>query len=301
MTQPLLRDLVKSSNPVVTHQLLSDERDMRTLYAEAMQRADNPQPSVDLLEQPVERRREMQTQERPVEVVRKPKADRPRRRLIPALAGALAVIAIAVGVWALTSNPEPEVADASPLQLTERFDSAVASADWAAVRDVLAPDATYQLTSSGGESPVIRFADELPDSAPVEDWDGDGVVTEYDGFATLGAEIYAGGITSFLSCTQPDAFTAVCEEAREGYAFFSPSHSATWTVSVSDGLVTSIVIDVVGNGVDALAANQYRLWVVENRPDVKDQLFNAFNERILTPDTVDLHRELATEWLATQQ
>lgn len=300
MTQPQLRDLVKASNPVVTHQLLPDERVLRTLYDEAMQRAGNPQTSVDLLEQPVERRREMQTQERPIEVVRKPEARRPRRRLIPALAGALAVIAIAVGVWALTSNPEPEFADWSPLQLTDSFNEGVISGDWAGVRDVLAPEATYQITTSGGGTPVIRFADEIPPGAGVEDWDGDGVVTEYDGFATLGAEIYSGGITSFLSCTQPDAFTAVCEEAREGYAFFSPSHSATWTVSVSDGLVTAIVIDLVGNGVDALAVNQYRLWVGENRPDVKDQLFNSFNERILTPDTVELHRELATEWLATQ-
>jgi len=296
MTRQQLRELVKASNPVsAPERLLPQEQDVRTLYQQVMHRAGNPQQSADLLEQPVERRRDMQTQDKPIQIVREPRTPRSRRRLVPALAGAIAVIVIAVGVVALTGNTESDVAARSPLQVTDLFDEYIVSANYGAAADLYTQDATWQLV----ESPALRFSDELPDSAPVPDWDGDGRVTELDNFASLGVELYAGGTTNFLSCTQPDAFTAVCDEVREGWAFPSPSHSANWTFTIADGLIDSIVIDVVGQGTDSSALRNYGSWVQQNRPELAGDLVNEFTGAWkLNPDTIDMHRELVAEWQA---
>lgn len=241
----------------------------------------------------------MQTQERPSEVIGKPRATRPRRRLIPALAGALAVIVVAVGVWALTTNGERNIADRTPLEVTDLFNERVVTAD--PNSDLYAADATWQLIQGGDASPVFRFSDVLPDESPVLDWDGDGQITEMDNFFSLGVELYAGGVTDFLACAQSDTVTALCDEIREGYAFKNPSHSANWTFTITDGLISKIVIDLVGNGTDAAAVNSYRLWVDENRPELVDDLFaSAFlgTQLQLTPDTIETHRQIVAEWQA---
>lgn len=162
----------------------------------------------------------MQTQEKPIEVVREPRARRPKRRLVPALAGAFAVIVVAVGVWALTGGDETNIADRSPLEVTALFNERIVTAD--PNYDLYAADATWQLTGQS-ESPVFNFSDVLPATAPVLDWDGDGQVTELDNFFSLGVELYAGGVTDFLSCSQQDAVTAVCEEVREAMRFRIPA------------------------------------------------------------------------------
>ncbi|MBT8217742.1 MAG: hypothetical protein HKN74_10320 [Acidimicrobiia bacterium] len=299
MTQPQLRDLVKASNPVVTHQLLSDERDVRTLLAEAKQRAGNPQPSDDLLERPVERRRDMQTQERPIQQVPAQKVPIQRRRLIPAMAGALAVIVIAVGAWALTRDSEPEVAS-SPIEVMELFDQNAITADYMGAGDIYTPDATYQFIFVDGQSPEIRFFDELPETAGVPDWDGNGTINELDGFLGLGVEVSIGGTTQLLSCTQTDPATAVCDEVREGFAFKNPDHQATWTIGFVGGLIDSIVIEIGPNdGTDGSAVRTYAGWVGANHPDEAASLVNEFSGELkVTPDNLERHRELVAEWVA---
>ena len=301
MTQQQLRELIKASNPVSTPaRLLPHDQDVRTLFEEIMHRTGNPQPSTDPLEQPVERRRDMQTQEKPIQIVPEKQAPSPRRRLIPALAGAMTVLVIGAGVWGLTRNTEPDAAGRTPLEVMDLLQEGVVTANYSGSSDFYTADATYQLTFPDGESsPAFRFSDELPETAPVLDWDGDGQVTEMDGFIALGAELYAGGATSFLSCTQADAATAVCEEIREGFAFQNPSHSATWTVTFTDGLIDSIVVDLAGEGTDQSALRTYGMWVNVNRPELAGDLVNEFSgEWKLTPDTVGTHRELIAEWLA---
>lgn len=300
MTPQQLRELIKASNPVSSPaRLLPQDRDVRNLFHEVMHRTGNPQPSADPLEQPVERRRDMQTQEKPIQIVRGNKAPRQRRRLIPALAGAMAVLVIGAGVWGLTRNTEPDAAAGSPLEVTRLFDEGVVTADWSGTTLNYTADATYQFTFGEQQSPVFRFSDELPESAPIVDWDGDGKVTEMDGFIALGAEVYAGGTTTLLSCTQTDAVTAVCQEVREGYAFKNPAHSANWTFTFADGLIDSILIEVDGEGTDSSALRTYGMWASQNRPEIAGDLFNeATAEWKLTPDTIERHRELVAEWQA---
>jgi hypothetical protein len=184
----------------------------------------------------------------------------------------------------------------SPLEVTELLDESVVTADWAGIAEFYAPDATWQIN----DSPVIRLADELPPDAGVVDWDGDGVVTEQDFFFSLGAELYAGGTTSFLSCSQSDDVTAVCQEAREGYAFLNLTHAADWVITLADGLVSSIVIDLTGNGVDQGKVIEFQGWVEDNRPDAPSDLFRGYGIRNVTPENAETHRQLATEWLATK-
>jgi hypothetical protein len=96
------------------------------------------------------------------------------------------------------------------------------------------------------------------------------------------------------------AVTAMCEEARVGYAFENRGHSADWTVTIMDGFISSIVIDFQGNGEDTAAVGRYRLWVAETHPESSDMLFGPTLQRILTPDTIELHRELAIQWQEEQ-
>jgi len=301
MTQQQLRELITASNPVSTPaRLLPHDQDVRTLFAEIMHRTGNPQPSADPLEQPVERRRDMQTQEKPIQIVRENKAPRQRRRLIPALAGAMAVLVIGAGVWGLTRNTEPDVAAGSPLEVVKLFEESVVTANYGGSSDLFTSDATYQVMLVDGQSPAIRFSDELPPGAGVPDWNGDGTVTELDGFTGLGTELYAGGATTFLSCSQPDAATVLCQEVREGFAFANPAHSANWTFTFADGFIDSIVIEIgPSNGTDPSALRTYGTWVGANYPDEAGTLVNEFSgDWKLTPNTLERHRELVAEWLA---
>lgn len=300
MTQQQLRELVKASNPVsAPERLLPQEQDIRSLFEQIMHRAGNPQTSADLLEQPVERRRDMQTQEKPIRVVETPRPIRPKRRLVPALAGAFAVIVIAVGAWALTTNSESDVADLAPIEVADLLNDGVVTGNWGEGGEYYAADATYQFVFVDGQSPEIRFSDELPATAQVDDWDGDGKLTELDGFIGLGAEVYAGGTTTLLSCSQADAVTVVCDEIREGFAFANPAHSASWTFTFADGLISSLVIDVAGEGTDSSALRTYGGWVEQNHPELAGDLINEFSGAWkLTPGTVETHRDLVAEWVA---
>ena len=238
----------------------------------------------------------MPATQKPTLVVGEPRSIRPRRRLT--LAGALAIVVISAS--ACGGSDSAAAAEGSPLDLTERFTEQLVAGDWGGVGDLYTADATWQFLTPTGNSPVIRFADELPPDAEVADWDGDGVTTELDGFASLGAEVYAGGLTALFSCEQPDAETAVCEEAREGYAFLDPSHSANWTITVTDGLISNIVIDVRGDGESGNKVFAFQDWVKDTRPELDSDLFSNRGVRNITPENVETHRELATEWLATQ-
>jgi len=113
MTQHKLRELVKASNPVYTPaRLLPQDEDVRTLFLEVMNRTANPQASTDLLDTTVERRREMETQEKQLRVAPKPtpRSER-RRRLVYGLTAALVALIVGSVVWAVVLNdPEPDVA-----------------------------------------------------------------------------------------------------------------------------------------------------------------------------------------------
>ena len=234
--------------------------------------------------------------QKPTLVVGEPRSIRPTRRLT--LATALAIVVISAS--ACGGSDSAAAAEGSPLDLTERFTEQLVTGDWGGVGDLYTADATWQFHTPTGNSPVITLADELPPDAEVADWDGDGVTTEFDAFSSLGAEVYGGGLTALFSCEQPDSETALCEEAREGYAFLDPSHSANWTITVADGLISNIVIDLRGYGENLIKVIDFQDWVKDNRPEVESDLFSGRGFRNITPDNVETHRELATEWLATQ-
>lgn len=240
----------------------------------------------------------MQTREQPVEMVRVPRRERPQKRLAPALAAALALVVVGAGVWALTRSDAP-VANRSPLEVADQFNQLVATGEWETGRALYAEGATYQINWSGQEGEVIVLSDPFPEDAGVPDWDGDGVVTNMDAFDWLGSELYAAGTTSFLACTQTDATTAVCDEVREGFAFPSSSHSATWTITTNEaGLVTSIVIEGRGEGTSSGLVADYSLWLIVNHPELEEELLDGFGTLRLTPDTVDTHRQMVAEWQA---
>jgi hypothetical protein len=317
MTQPQLRNLVRASNPVVNpERLLLEEREVLALYGEAMQRAGNPQMSADLLDQPVERRRDMQTQQRPTEFVTQRPTRPPRRWLVTAVAAAVVVLVIGAGAL-LFNNDSPEVIDPPPttlapttttlqldpavLEVGDALNAAATVADWGAVTALFADSATLQFISPEGPSPEVSMSDPIPEDAGLVDWNGDGAVTQLDWFLRQGAEIHVGQTTAMLACEAVDAATLVCDEAREGFVFKTEGHKVTWTLTVGDGVITNLVLDVTqstANGSDPLEVGRYRIWIGDNYPELEGELFADPITLAITPDNLDTHHQLVAEWQA---
>ena len=300
-----LRDLVKASNPVSTpSRLLPNDADVQALFTEITHRTGNPQPSADLLEQPVERRRDMQTQEKPIQIDREPKTPRSRRRLMPALAGAIAVIVIAVGVVALTGNKTSDVAGRTPSEVIALFNEAVVAGDWQAMRSLFSDAAQLEVYSAETGETFVE-PQPLVDFVPFTsyDWDGDGSVNGFDSYINTAGMEHAAGTTTFVSCSQVDAVTAACELVSEGFAFLAADYeSPTWTFTIVDGLITNVREDHGAGGFlyDTNRTFGYNTWVVENRPELERELFDDIVTLAISPDTVSVHRELVAEWQAQQ-
>lgn len=318
--QPQLRELVRASNPVVDpDRLLVEERELLALYSKAMQRAGNPPTSADLLDRSVERRRDMQTQQRPGELVaRGPR--RPRRRwLVVAAAAAAVAVVIGAGTFLLSGSgvvdPPPvtqmptttvaptttvtsTIAPASLGTATALNDRAV-SADWSGVAALFADSATLQFVEPDGPSAKTPISDPVPEEVGIVDWNDDGVVTQLDWFLQVGAEIYVGQATSVLACDAVDATTALCDEVREGFVFESAGYEVTWTLTVEDGLITALVFDVsasTADGSDPLEVGRYRIWVADNHPELVEGLFDSPVALHISPANVETHRELIAAW-----
>ena len=134
------------------------------------------------------------------------------------------------------------------------------------------------------------------------DWDGDGLVDGWDALIDDAARAAAHGTTTFVSCSQLDAGTAVCQEVWQGHAFARPDipHN-TWTLTIDDGVITTHVLEVVrrDNPVDTDLTSQYNLWVSDNNPELSIvELFDDIITLAISPDTVPVHRELIVEWQA---
>lgn len=243
----------------------------------------------------------MQTQEKPIQIART-KPPRPTRRLVPALAAAMALIVAAAGVWAITRSDEPSIAERTPLEVVELFNEAVAKADFEAAAGLYADGTTIQFLTPDNADPTFALSDPLPEQATVLDWNGDGVLTEWDQWLWNGADLYAGGTTKFLSCTQSDPIAVVCEEVREGFAFLNPGHQPEWTVTIVDGLITHVEVDLSAgtSGTSPGLVALYRSWVNENRPEAMPGLFAGPNQLNINPDTIHRHRELVAEWQASR-
>lgn len=255
----------------------------------------------------------MQTQQRPTQSVAGRPVPPPRRWLVAAAAAAV-VLAIGAGAF-LFNNDSSEVVDPPPTTTVapttvppvpaevDAFNEAATAADWAAVAALFADSATMQFMSPEGPSPEIQMTDPIPEDAGIVDWNGDGAVTEFDWFLTQGAEMYVGQTTSVLACEALDAAMVVCDEAREGFVFKSAGHKATWTLTVSDGLFTSLVFDLTestANGSDPLEVGRYRIWIRDNHPELEAELFADPVTLSITPDNLETHRELVAEWSAEQ-
>ncbi len=324
MTQQQLRELVKASNPVsAPARLLPQDQDVRTLFEEVMHRAGNPQTSADSLEQPVERRRDMQTQETPIELAPAPRPPGKKRWLVPALAGAVAIIAIVVAVVLVSGSDEPEVtneAPLTPLEVAEALNLAHVNGDWTAKRLLFADDATFSdlstlLTGQANAVENVPFSgclgcdpfgqtglnfSFLPTHADFE-WDGDGTLTVFDVIVEEAAIDYAAGVTRYHTCTQADATTVVCDVMLEGSPFLSEQTDFrdVNTYTVEDGLITHQLFDYTQSDSERMHSPRvvdYQEWVRVNRPELEDQLFEFFGTLRMTPGVVETHRELIAEW-----
>jgi len=253
-----------------------------------------------------------------------PPPQRRTRWLVPALVGAAAVIvAIVIGAQLLSGGDEngPDVIELpptsttladvvvlSPLEVANLYNQAVATGDWTALRELYADTAEQQVVLLPAETlPKEVVIDRVPRTP--DDWDGDGLLTGFDGFIHEGAWQFAAGTTTFLSCSQVDDVTAACAEVWEGFAFKRPDmESITHTLTIVDGVITFHVIEVPQRSADPIldsVVDDYRQWVSQNRPELEAALFDRRDipsgtdarwPDWITPDTAETHRELVAEW-----
>lgn len=260
------------------------------------------------------------TIEVPTQTQTKPPPRGWRRRLVPALVMAAAVIAaIVVGVALLSGDDEPDVG-ATPLEVGEALNEAVIKGDWEAARRLYADDATFtdnpaiDLVGDAGANILMAGPFEPPYSALINsdeivDWDSDGAISVFDGEAGWLMDHYASGITAFHSCSPADATSVVCDVLYEGYAF--RSNDPVWvsnTYTVVDGRIVHQTFDFSTpegrenepQGLDDQVSLrfEYYEWIVANHRELEDELFSHFGVLSITPDTIDTHRELVTEWQA---
>ena len=286
-------------------------------------------PDVALHE--IERRTGMQTQDQPTQTASAPRPPTKKRWLVPALAGAAAVIAaIVVAVALLSGSDEPDVtneAPLTPLEVGEAMNLAHVTGDVGAERSLYADDATFTDLASTLLPGSGRAVEDLPLSTllasvagpdgsymrpdPVwpavgpDDWDADGdrLLTVFDVQSIVTATEYAAGVSVYHTCTQADATTIVCDDVLEGFPFLTdPSgYQVTNTYTVVDGRITHRVLDytnTIGKRVDAARVIDYQEWVRANRPELESRLFNFFGSLRIRPDSLEPHREAIAEWKA---
>ncbi|MBT8164255.1 MAG: hypothetical protein HKO82_01545 [Acidimicrobiia bacterium] len=272
-----------------------------------------------LLERIDERSTEVQTQQRRDTGATAPPSTKRPGWLVPALAGAAAVIvAILVVVLVFTGDdgPDaiepaptpttlPQAAVPTPLEVTNLYNEATAAGDWEALRALYADTAELEVNSVAGETFVERvsLADYVPQTP--YDWDGDGSVDGFDGLTDDAARQHAIGTTTFVTCSQVDDVTAACQEVWEGSALSvrgNPHNN--WTLTIIDGVITLHVIEVVprpDNPIDSNLVAGYRTWINDNKPELSiAELFEDISRLAISPDTVPVHRELIAEWQAEQ-
>lgn len=261
-----------------------------------------------------------------------------RRSLAPAMAAALAVVVAVVVAIALLAGGDEEVPDVgnttvpvdtttpepaalTPLEVGEALNQAAVAGDWEAVRALYAEEATFSIdvgdisdSSIISNAPLaIPFPPGRPTVAPFPilnqfDWDDDGVISGFDDIAATTMTLWALGVEPYRSCSEVDATTLVCDERGQG-PFSSPPDLPIYSeiFTVVDGRITQHILDLsdedsfspVGFVVPPLPV-EYEDWVRENRAELNPDgaLFEFLGKLLITPDTVEVHRQLIAEWVA---
>lgn len=205
----------------------------------------------------------------------------------------------------ITAAPTPTTAPLtigrSATEVMDLYNEAVAAGEWAAVRGLYADTAEFEVTS-GEETflPSVLLVDHQPRTP--HDWDGDGLINGFDGLIDDGARVAAHGTTAFVSCSEIDAATVLCEEVWEGHAFESLDRNPnTWTLTIVDGAIAVHALEVAlqtDSPVDTDLLAQYHQWVAEGKPELETGLFEDATRLGISPDSVATHRQLVAEWRA---
>lgn len=335
MTQHKLRELVRAANPVDSASLLSGDTDVRLMYEATMARVRNPQPSTVLLDAPVERSGDMQTQDRPVRLEPTLKPPVRKKWLIPALVAAAAVvIAVAVPTWLLsgTSEPEPDVIQpattvVTPTPTTTALDIVVEAFRLSEAGDIdgwqalWAPDATWEVTTPlGDEYSAEYFGKErlfdFPRHEPPSDWNGDGEITLSDIDARSVAEFHSVGGNWNADCVTDQATANVVTCQLSPTTVFgkwiaapniqtadeSNASGGTATITIVDGQIEQFALAMDPLAYADVTATQaaeleYELWMKDVHPErVEELLGPTIGSRKITPDTYREHHRLTADW-----
>ena len=261
----------------------------------------------------------------------------PRRRwLVSALAAGLAVVVAVVLAIALlaggdeavpdvgnTTVPEtlPESSVTTARDVAAELRAAVDAGDWQSVVGLFAPDATLTFGPGWEEEGTV-----VPQSNPATsvsgwedrrrvgpfDWDGDLVRSGFDAIAHDVMWSYALGLNFFDKCVETDPLTITCQIGWGEHPLGNAQYGASFHIhTIVDGLIVNTTVDVTarnpGGGFaphqvvfDYEAGAEYEAWVRVNRAEFNEDgaLFRLTGDLVISPDTVERHRELIAEWIA---
>lgn len=182
----------------------------------------------------------------------------------------------------------------SPAEVVKRELAAQMEGDWEAVAALWADDAVA-VQPDGTE---IAFYDEVP--FPIDDFDGDGVVTIMDDHLAAAAITPAMGKTISAECTDVSDTVADCTETTSNA--FSEAAGVDplvieLQITVEDGLIVrQEFIGPVGDPAAFETATMsgfagYGEWVAETAPDEHPVMFDA-SGMTMTMEAVELHNRM---------
>jgi hypothetical protein len=283
-----------------------------------MRRADDPQASMYLLDDNVNWRINMETKHEVIDLELTPEQNE-RKWWPTATLAAVAIAAIVLlvlvrqpdspGVPVATDDVGLPTTDISsrirtPLEVGDALNAAIVAGDLTEIRQLYSDDATYHDLKAG---PLGSILD--PTFGPFPDWDGDELNTLFDEWLWDFANDYAAGVTRAYSCEPTEPSTVTCEGVFENHAFMTAASdlAVMITLTVENGVITHHQLDagpVNFSGVwnmklpDELVVS-YERWAEENHPEREKGLFLE-GHLIMSPETVEAHRQLIAEWRQQQ-
>lgn len=245
-----------------------------------------------LLDRIDERSTNVQTQERPATI--KPPPSPGRRPLIPAIAGAVAVIAaIAFAIVVLGPDDGTPDVGSSPQEVVTAWYDLYRAGDIDGYEALMSPAAEFD----------EDFANpEVGDPPPTPFFDGSVDVKRGRDSRLIAAT----SATWSPSCTTAEAVVSCTTTFDSPLGWEGPPRQFGHEFTVEDGLITSWKItwdtspgDLVGQD---LFSNQqqpaYARWVERNRPSDYADLFLGETILVSEDSQIERHRALVAEWAA---
>ena len=299
MPQNELRELVKACNPVPNPAvLLREESDLRILFEQVMHRADDPQTSMYLLDENVDWRSNMETNQEVIDLALSPE-HKEKRWWPAAVIAAVAIAAIALLVFAVQPDDPNNPVATDDVAISTTLPVADASED--PFSDPAAVVDAYFAAHNAGDADTALAL--LTADATASWMFGRGPFESFD-LERLTWDIAQGKLLTPPTCTlaetQPEQGTTLsCDHDSLGAA--EQAVDGTPIPTTTSFTITSLGISEINESYGATdyttVGYRFRTWMRANHPDDADRVgFRTWTSVEDARSSGALYGEYAQEW-----